>query len=135
MSTLSYRKWLAPLSFAVLLSACGADDSSNSTSDADQNQDGSAVAAKASYTIAVLPDTQKYARYSPERYNAQTQWIADNYKDEGIVFTLHLGDVVDRADQPAEWQYARQAMEILEANAETPYSILAGNHDVMNAGQ
>ncbi len=86
------------------------------------------------FTIAVLPDTQKYARYSPERYYAQTQWIAEHYQDENIKFTAHLGDVVDIPDALQEWDVARVAMGYLENNPDTPYSILAGNHDVLNSG-
>ncbi len=54
------------------------------------NDNGTQAAAE-SYTLVVMPDTQKYSRYNPERYNAQTQWIADNYKQQNIVFTAHLG--------------------------------------------
>ena len=95
------------------------------------DNDSGTHAAAESYTLVVMPDTQKYSRYNPERYNAQTQWIADNYKQQNIVFTAHLGDVVDLPDSEQEWLNARAAMSILEANPATPYSILAGNHDVL----
>jgi len=88
-----------------------------------------------SFTMAVMPDTQEYSRYSPERYYAQTQWIANNYQQENIKFTVHLGDIVDIPDDVNEWNVAATAMGYLEANPATPYSILAGNHDVMNSGQ
>lgn len=133
MQTLSYKQWrkaALPLAVSVLLTACGSDSDSS-----DDKVTGPVTDSGPSFTIAVIPDTQKYSRYSPERFVAQTQWIASNYQEEDIEFTLHLGDVVDRAAEPSEWTYARQAMQVLEANAETPYSVLAGNHDVLNSGQ
>ena len=121
---------------ALLLCACQFDLNDN---DDDSNEETKDVLAQTKdtnwFTLAVIPDTQKYSRYSPERFYAQTQWIADNYKTEKIKFTVHLGDIVDRANEPAEWDVARTAMGHLDDNPETPYSILAGNHDVLNASQ
>ncbi|WP_133492158.1 LamG-like jellyroll fold domain-containing protein [Alcanivorax sp. 24] len=144
--------WLVIL-LSLFLSACGGDSSSHSGGDptppdtgngdnggdgdggGDDGGDGDGGNTRQSFTVAVIPDTQKYARYSQERYTVQTQWIADHYQDENIKFTLHLGDVVDRARESYEWSNAREAMQILESNPETPYSVLAGNHDVLNSGQ
>lgn len=96
-----------------------------------------------SFAIAVMPDTQFYARYATANGNqyekrfgsapfaAQTKWIAANAKALNIPFTIHLGDVVDQVGQEPEWQVADAAMKFLE-DAKLPYSILAGNHDVKN---
>lgn len=103
-----------------------------------------AAAAKiSSFSIAVMPDTQFYARYATaaesDQYNkrfgsapfaAQTKWIADNAKGLNIPFTIHLGDVVDQVSKPDQWKVADAAMKILE-DAKLPYSVLAGNHDVL----
>lgn len=83
------------------------------------------------YTVVMMPDTQRYSRYNPEIYYSQTKWIAENYQTENIVFTAHLGDVVDTPHMEYQWENARKAMGYLEENPETPYSILAGNHDVL----
>ncbi|AMB94169.1 LamG-like jellyroll fold domain-containing protein [Aerococcus sanguinicola] len=96
----------------------------------------------ARFSLAILPDTQFYSRYATEAegdqfnaaygsepFAAQTQWIADHADDYGIAMTLHVGDVVDQANKPAQWQVASEAMGILEANQE-PYLIIAGNHDI-----
>jgi len=96
-----------------------------------------------SFTIAVLPDTQFYSRYATTDesqqfqkaygstpYDAQTQWIADNAAKYGIRFVIHLGDVVDQQNKPNQWIIADAAMKKLE-DAKVPYSILAGNHDVI----
>ncbi|WP_210492659.1 Ig-like domain repeat protein [Patulibacter sp. SYSU D01012] len=97
-----------------------------------------------SFTLAVLPDTQFYSRYAtPETGNqfakfgsnpfaSQTTWLTDNAKELGIPFVAHLGDVVDQVGKPQQWTVADQAMKPLEA-AGLPYSILAGNHDVLDS--
>ncbi|TAM03579.1 MAG: modulator protein, partial [Paraburkholderia sp.] len=47
-----------------------------------------------------------------------------------IPFLIHLGDVVDQQNKEAQWMVAHSAMQVLES-AKVPYSILAGNHDVI----
>ena len=105
---------------------------------------GDALAASVnSFTIAVLPDTQFYSRYATtdegEKYQktfgstpfaAQTGWIANNAAKYNINFVVHLGDVVDQVRKPNQWIVADAAMGALET-AKIPYSILAGNHDVL----
>ncbi|TXI19233.1 MAG: modulator protein [Roseateles sp.] len=96
-----------------------------------------------SFAIAVLPDTQFYSRYATTDegqqfqahygstpYAAQTGWIAQNAQAYNIPFVIHLGDVVDQQSKPNQWAVADAAMQQLE-NARVPYSILAGNHDVI----
>ncbi|MDO5653803.1 MAG: metallophosphoesterase, partial [Brachymonas sp.] len=127
----------ASLSTSTLLSACGG---SGGSSPASQNT------LVSSFALAVLPDTQFYSRYATvdegsqfmkqygsEPYLAQAQWIARNAKSLRIPFTIHLGDVVDQANKPSQWEVAHKAMQALEA-AGQPYSILAGNHDIGGYG-
>ena len=103
-----------------------------------------APAQVSSFALAVLPDTQFYSRYATTDENlqfqrkygstpyvAQTKWIADNAAALRIPFTIHLGDVVDQQGKPLQWQVADSAMKVLES-AKMPYSILAGNHDVIS---
>ena len=103
-----------------------------------------AAGAVTSFAIAVLPDTQFYARYATTDegqqfqtrygstpYDAQTSWIAANAVAYNIPFVIHLGDIVDQQNKPNQWRVADAAMQKLEA-AGVPYSILAGNHDVIN---
>jgi Concanavalin A-like lectin/glucanases superfamily/Calcineurin-like phosphoesterase len=103
-----------------------------------------AGSATTSFTLAVLPDTQFYSRYATTDegqqfqshygstpYAAQTGWIAQNALAYNIPFVIHLGDVVDQQSKPTQWAVADAAMQQLE-NARVPYSILAGNHDVIN---
>ncbi|MBB3676052.1 metallophosphoesterase [Modestobacter versicolor] len=97
------------------------------------------------FTLAVLPDTQFYSRYAesqfelPERYGdgnnpfaVQTEWLAENADALNVPFVAHLGDVVDQVGQDVEWRTADAAMRTLD-DADLPYSILAGNHDVRNS--
>jgi len=101
--------------------------------------------AKTSFTLAVLPDTQFYSRYATTDehqqfqttygstpYEAQTQFIVDNAAKYNIPFVIHLGDVVDQVGKVHQWEIADAAMKRLES-AKIPYSILAGNHDVLQA--
>lgn len=95
------------------------------------------------FTLAVLPDTQFYSRYSSDqffpRYGTdpfaeQTKWIAEHADELNIPFTAHLGDIVDRAGTQREWEAADRAMKTLD-DADLPYSILPGNHDVRDSGK
>lgn len=94
------------------------------------------------FTLAVLPDTQFYSRYSADQFvprygtdpfATQTEWLTAHADDLRIPFTLHLGDIVDRAGVEAEWQAADNAMRTMD-EAAAPYSILPGNHDVLDSG-
>ncbi|GAB3408135.1 hypothetical protein GCM10027515_24980 [Schumannella luteola] len=93
------------------------------------------------FTLAVLPDTQFYSRYSASEFvprygkdpfQTQTQWIADHADELNIPFVAHLGDVVDQVGQSGEWDAADRAMTVLE-DAKIPYSIQPGNHDVLDS--
>src|SRR5690625_7288886 len=46
-----------------------------------------------------------------------------------IEYVFHSGDIVNTWNQEYQWEYADQYMKILE-DADVPYGILAGNHDV-----
>ncbi|SDO44085.1 Calcineurin-like phosphoesterase [Rhodoferax sp. OV413] len=120
-----------------LLSACGGGDGGGTAAAA-------AAAPISSFALAVLPDTQFYSRYATssessqyerhygsEPFYAQTKWVADNAAKLNIPFLIHLGDVVDQVGKPEQWKVADTAMQVLEV-AKVPYSILAGNHDVLN---
>lgn len=93
------------------------------------------------FTLAVLPDTQFYSRYSDEQFvprygtdpfSTQTEWLAENADALNIPFVTHLGDVVDQSNVEGQWRAADRAMSNLE-DADMPYSIIAGNHDVRDS--
>jgi hypothetical protein len=137
--------WVAPLVGAsTLLSGCGGgDDVSSPPAPISPAPPPVVSALVSSFGLAVLPDTQFYARYASEetgnqfskRYGstpflAQTQWIADNAAALKIPFVIHVGDIVDQVNRPQQWEIADKAMKALEDKG-VPYSVLAGNHDVL----
>ncbi|MGI6543394.1 MAG: metallophosphoesterase [Limnochordia bacterium] len=84
------------------------------------------------FTIAVLPDTQAYARYYPEVLTRQTEWLAANAQELGLGLVLHLGDVTDR-NTAAEWANVSHAFSLLDDVV--PYVLAIGNHDLCVNGQ
>lgn len=111
----------------------------------DFTSDPSAAGRASRFTIAVVPDTQFYARYSDplvadkytprwgsEPWAVQSHWIVENAKKYNIAFTTHLGDLVDQSDKAGQWMQADKDMKILEDGG-MPYSVLAGNHDFGHA--
>lgn len=79
------------------------------------------------FTVAVVPDTQKYSESYPEIFLAQTRYLRAVAAEERIAFVSHLGDVVENGENEAEWQRADRAMA--ELDGVVPYGIVIGNHD------
>jgi len=75
--------------------------------------------------IVALPDTQVYAQNYPEIFDNQTLWIVDN--KDSIDFVVHLGDIVEVADNETQWQNANHSMSYLNGNVK--WVALPGNHD------
>jgi len=91
------------------------------------------------YTLIILPDTQSYVKDKPVVMDAQLDWIVANQARLNIVFTAHVGDIVQNFDSnpvlpPSwdppqnEWPFVKEQMEKL-TTAGIPYSVLPGNHD------
>jgi len=78
------------------------------------------------FTWAWLSDTQFYSADPTWTYmfSSMTTWIVQNH----ISYVVHTGDVVNDGPVEAEYQRAKQSMDILTSGA-VPYGILAGNHD------
>jgi calcineurin-like phosphoesterase family protein len=81
-----------------------------------------------SWTLAVLPDTQRYT-IDPWKgiFPAITGWLARNKQARKIRFVLHEGDITG-GNTEATWQVASEAMGLLD-KAGIPYSLTTGNHD------
>lgn len=95
------------------------------------------------FTIAVIPDSQKYVHYKmqfdsnppyvincQEQMFRQMEYIAANSQTNGgnISFALHVGDFVNYyAKEKMEWELADKGMSILDG--EIPYAVTIGNHD------
>jgi len=82
------------------------------------------------FTLAVLPDTQRYSMSFPHHFHQQTQWIADHAARLNIRYVIHLGDVTNNNTTP-EWEVADRAMAKLDDVV--PYAIVSGNHDYLDA--
>lgn len=78
-------------------------------------------------TLVVLPDTQYYASAFPDVFAAQTRWIAGPAAPRNIAAVLQLGDIVDNANDEAQWQVASSSLRVLDGRV--PYLIVPGNHD------
>lgn len=81
------------------------------------------------YSLAVIPDTQNYSQLFPDTYDAQTQWLADSQDAYDIVFTTHVGDIVQYGANDWEWDNANRSMGILD-DAGMNYAVTPGNHDL-----
>ena len=87
-----------------------------------------------SFSVILLPDTQKYTEQGAVKYNLyerQTRWIADNRDERNIKFVIHLGDITEHNGQEEpglEWEVAHKAHQILDDH-NIPYSTTTGNHD------
>jgi hypothetical protein len=83
------------------------------------------------FTLAVIPDTQYLFdgdRGDPAPLAATLRWIQERQADENIVFTAHLGDIVENA-RASELAAAGEVFRVFDRRR-TPYSVLAGNHDI-----
>ena len=84
------------------------------------------------YTIIAIPDTQVYSEEDnlTPIFKNQVEWVLENRSKENIVFTTHLGDVVDNGDSQNQWDNALKALDsFFKAPADFVYSISQGNHD------
>lgn len=84
------------------------------------------------WTIIALPDTQHMVEQVPEALSAQVSWILEQARTYNIVYVTHLGDVVQRADDTAQWERAWGSLSRLSATI--AWSVLPGNHDIDGAG-
>jgi 3',5'-cyclic AMP phosphodiesterase CpdA len=79
-----------------------------------------------SWTLALLPDTQVYARLYPQHYDVQTRWIAEHVRSHNIRCVLHEGDITDNNVVP-QFDNALRSMKTLDGVV--PYAMAPGNHD------
>lgn len=81
------------------------------------------------FTIALIPDTQKYTEKPElnEIFDVQTRYLANHVVTKNIAFASHLGDIVENGDLESEWIVADQAMSHMDGVV--PYGIVIGNHD------
>lgn len=90
------------------------------------------VAGENAYTIAILPDTQNYRGFNAGIYSNITSWLAENADNKKLGFVTHVGDITNDATN-IEFANAHRAMDILR-DADIPFSVLPGNHDMGPGG-
>ncbi len=81
------------------------------------------------YSLVWMSDTQYYSESYPHIYDKMTNWIAKEKEAMNIKYVFHTGDLVDKSYREYEWQNADKSMKVLD-QADVPYGVLAGNHDV-----
>ncbi|MCP3027350.1 metallophosphoesterase [Halobacillus sp. A5] len=87
------------------------------------------IEAPFDYTFVWMSDTQYYSKRHPHIYRSMVDWITANKEKLSIPYVIHTGDIVNNWDSKEQWQHAEDTMNVLE-DAEVPYGILAGNHDI-----
>jgi hypothetical protein len=98
-------------------------------------------APEGTFTLAVIPDTQRYFGAGSGRddesgeprnpaFDSRTVWLAANLESQRVVFVTHTGDIVDR-NNAEQWGVARANMDRLHGRI--PYGISVGNHDLHGA--
>jgi hypothetical protein len=97
--------------------------------------------SRPNYTIVPLPDMQYYHGAvnggTPAMSVSQASWLRSNVGPRNIVYTVQLGDCVERGDNGGndiEWQRANASFSLLEPALPglpngLPYGICVGNHD------
>jgi hypothetical protein len=81
----------------------------------------------ASPAVIVLPDTQYYASRFLSVFAAQTRWVVEQQSARNIAAVVHVGDIVDSANDESQWQVASTSMRVLDGHV--PYVVVPGNHD------
>ena len=90
------------------------------------------------YSFAVVGDTQTLnvqdAANGTENMKKIYEWIVRNKDAKGISFVMGLGDITDTFKSSGthyakEWVNAKEALALLD-NADMPYSLVRGNHDI-----
>ncbi|MDR9854791.1 S-layer homology domain-containing protein [Paenibacillus sp. VCA1] len=81
------------------------------------------------FSFVWMSDTQYYSQSYPQIYQKIVNWVVEQKDKMNIKYVIHTGDVVDKSYQEYQWIEADKDMKVLE-DANIPYGVLAGNHDV-----
>ena len=84
------------------------------------------------FTLAWETDTQFYNEDFPDRQRDIHDYLLRNRERMNIHYIFHTGDIVDEYYQPHQFANADPQYRRLD-DAQYPYGILAGNHDVLDA--
>ncbi|WP_447925104.1 metallophosphoesterase [Georgenia muralis] len=81
------------------------------------------------FTIGWESDTQYYNETFYDHQLAIHDFFLTERADLNLQYVIHTGDIVDVWDDMAQWDRADAAYTMLD-DADLPYGVLAGNHDV-----
>lgn len=85
------------------------------------------------FSMVWFTDTQYYAESFPKIYDFLGDWFVQEYKKGAFGYVINTGDLVNVASNTNQWEVASRNLKKLD-DANIPYGILAGNHDVINNG-
>ncbi|MCM3768714.1 lamin tail domain-containing protein [Neobacillus niacini] len=80
------------------------------------------------FTMLWFTDTQYYAETYHYIFDGLGDWIVDEYQKGTFKYAIHSGDIVNIANDDAQWAVADRNLKKLD-EAGVPYGVLAGNHD------
>lgn len=80
------------------------------------------------YSFAVVGDTQYQTLTYHDTLTGVYDWIIDHVKSEKMAFVFGMGDMTDTS---ADEEWARVKKEVHRLDKVVPYSIIAGNHDML----
>ena len=81
------------------------------------------------FTLAVESDTQYYNDTFYQRQLDIHDYLLDQRAAINLQYLFHTGDIVDNFEDEHQWTNANAAYAMLD-DAQLPYGVLAGNHDV-----
>lgn len=84
--------------------------------------------ANAPFNMLWFTDTQYYAETYHSIFDGLGDWIVDEYSKGTFEYVIHSGDIVNVANDEAQWAVADRNLKKLD-DAGVPYGVLAGNHD------
>jgi hypothetical protein len=88
-------------------------------------------APEGSVSVALLPDTQYYAKCRSRHLENQSRWLVRERERRHIVAALSLGDLTDD-NSDEQWAFVRQSFSPLGAGF--PLLLTTGNHDTGEQG-
>jgi predicted MPP superfamily phosphohydrolase len=89
--------------------------------------------AEKPFSMVWFTDTQYYAQSYPEIYDLLGDWLVAEHKKGTFGYVINTGDLVNNASDTDQWETASRNLKKLD-DANIPYGILAGNHDVSMHG-
>lgn len=80
------------------------------------------------FSIVILPDTQLEVQNFPEIFMKQIDWIVAHTQKLNIQSVVHVGDMVNVADDEKQWKIFNKGVKKLD-EIHMPVLLALGNHD------